>query len=68
VPQKRQGVFFHSIPPEDESKFFQAPKLIPGKRVAAAAAALFSAKDLMNDLLVILMGHSFSIASIYLST
>jgi len=39
---------------------FHAPKLIPGNNVVAAAAALFKAMDLMNDLLEIVICHSFS--------
>ena len=59
TPQKRQGVFCHLIFPEEGSTSFQAPKLIPGYRTAAAAIALLTAAALMNALLVISMPHPF---------
>jgi len=47
---------------------FQALKLMPGNNVAAVAAALFKARVLMNDRLVILICHSFSKDTVYGST
>jgi hypothetical protein len=60
VPQNRQGVFFHVMPPYDGSKLFQAPKLIPGNNTAAAVTALCIAADFMNCLLLISICDSLS--------
>jgi len=56
---KRHGAFFHTIDPAPMSVLSQLPKLIPGNRIAAAAIALFTAMDLINARLEMLICRSF---------